>query len=275
MPDITYIVTRGETYIIPLLAVVDGYHTEHHTLRLSTTSYPVETGGALTDNAVREPSIVRLSGVVSDVLAASHSSVYTGKNTVAWAAINNLMHNRILVEIVTKIAVYSNMIIIRCEATRDVNTGSEALRFEMTLQEVLRAQSRLIVETVSDPTPTTSPAVGRKQTDDLGRQSAEPLEEYIDDADAPAQPSPNDGILRLGDRLNETMGRAVRRWLSPATIPMPTPFFGSVSPNLDDADLGPPFSTAIPSRLPPVETPLMLPTYTVSAPAIHGTGSDE
>ena len=274
MPDIAYIITRGETYIIPLLAVVDGYHTENHTFRLSTTSYPVESGGALTDNAVREPNIVRLSGVVSDVLAAYHSSVYPGKNTVAWAAIYNLINDRTLVEIVTKIAVYSNMIITRCETTRDVNTGSDALRFEITLQEILRAQSRLIVETVSDPT-TTSPAVGRKQADDLGRLSAEPLEEYIDDADAPAQPSPNDGILRLGDRLNETMGRAVRRWLSPATIPMPTPFFGSVSPNLDDADLGPPFSTAIPSRLPSVETPLMLPTYTVSAPAIHGTGSDE
>lgn len=249
MPDQCYIITRGETYIMPLLATVDGYHSETHSMRLSTTSYPVESGGALTDNAVREPSTVRLSGVVSDVIPASHSSVYLGKDALAWNTMFTLMDTRALVDVITPIRWYRNMIITQCDTTRDVNTGANALRFEMSLREILRAESRIVVEAITD----TTPAKGRDQVQDLGKTDAPYL--------APLQ-------LEVGDRQNY-LGQREIEWLrprDPETDPTGTPELQSY-PNTSPNQYRP-FSSAIPYRLAPPNEPLVFPEYTVTAPRI-------
>ena len=275
MPHV-YIITRGETYIVPLLATVDGYHTENHTLRLSTTSYPVESGGALTDNAVREPTIVRLSGVVSDVIASSHSSIYEGKDAGAWDAIYTLVDNRTLVDIVTPIAWYQRMIITRCETTRDVNTG-DGLRFELTLQEVLRADSQLLVEPITSD----SPANGRTSTQDIGRQ---PLIELLPrpEQEVPTESTAPGGLFQVGEKI-DSLGRRIMEWLRPLghnrPLPSKVPFGAApigpapsaefVTPHLTQ-----PFSAAVPSRLPAEGEPVILPEYTVTAPRLpRATGS--
>ena len=283
MPHV-YIITRGETYIVPLLATVDGYHTENHTLRLSTTSYPVESGGALTDNAVREPTIVRLSGVVSDVIASSHSSVYEGKDAGAWDAIYTLVDNRTLVDIVTPIAWYQRMIITRCETNRDVNTG-DGLRFELTLQEVLRAESQLLVEPITPD----SPANGRTSTQDIGRQPLiellpRPEQEVSTESTAPegVPTSEPGGLFQAGEKM-DFLGRRIMEWLRPLEHNRPLPSkvpFGAAplgpapSAEFVTPHLTQPFSAAVPSRLPAEGEPVILPEYTVTAPRLpRATGS--
>ena len=277
MPHV-YIITRGETYIVPLLATVDGYHIENHRLRLSTTSYPVESGGALTDNAVREPTTVRLSGVVSDVIASSNSSVYEGKDAGAWDAIYTLVDNRTLVDIVTPIAWYQRMIITNCETTRDVNTG-DGLRFELTLQEVLRAESQLLVEPITPD----SPANGRTSTQDIGRQPLiellpRPEQEVSTESTAPegVPTSEPGGLFQAGEKM-DFLGRRIMEWLRPLEHNRPLPSkvpFGAAplgpapSAEFVTPHLTQPFSAAVPSRLPAEGEPVVLPEYTVTAPRL-------
>ena len=56
--------------IAPLVGKLDGYPTEDHQLSLQTTEHPVESGGSVTDNAVKLPDKLRLEGWVSDGLPA-------------------------------------------------------------------------------------------------------------------------------------------------------------------------------------------------------------
>ena len=48
----------------PLPAIADGFISEEHAVRISKTSYPVETGGSLVDHAVVQPRTLKLVGWV-------------------------------------------------------------------------------------------------------------------------------------------------------------------------------------------------------------------
>ena len=49
-------------YVPPLAAIADGFISEEHAVRISKTSYPVETGGSLVDHAVVQPRTLKLVG---------------------------------------------------------------------------------------------------------------------------------------------------------------------------------------------------------------------
>ena len=88
----------------PLVGKLDGYPTEDHQLSLQTTEHPVESGGSVTDNAVKLPDKLRLEGWVSDGLPAAGTdggAAPDQRRAETWETIVTLMEQRELLEVVT------------------------------------------------------------------------------------------------------------------------------------------------------------------------------
>ena len=71
---------------LPLAAIADGFISEEHAVRISKTSYPVETGGSLVDHAVVQPRTLKLVGWVSDLLAPEGRRGSPSRGSDAWAS---------------------------------------------------------------------------------------------------------------------------------------------------------------------------------------------
>ena len=162
--------TPSETVVVPLQGSVDGYLAEEHTLRLSKTTYPLEsTGLPLTDHAVVEPRTLKLEGWVSDLLAPQGDD-WPGaiRGREAWQRIKALMESREPVRVVTALEMYDSMLITSAKAPVDRTTG-RALRFEMELEEVL---FRELERGRLPPRVATGPALGRVGEVDRGKVDA-------------------------------------------------------------------------------------------------------
>ncbi len=136
--SIQFAVYRG-TSIVALGRTVDGYYAEEHKLKVSKTSYPVESGATLVDHAVREPNKLKLQGWVSDLMpsaSATLTAVRSERGTAAWLEILRVMEERQPLSVVTALAVYDNMLITSATAPVDRTTGL-SLRFTIELEEVL------------------------------------------------------------------------------------------------------------------------------------------
>ena len=142
---------------IPIIAgFVDGYVTQEHRVEVNTTTYPVESGSSLTDNAVKQPERLKLTGWVSDLMPSP--GVGPGVNlksraTLAWTIIVQLMEIKRPVTAVTQLRTYRNMLITKAVAPVDVRTG-QSLQFTLDLQEILFARTRIVrlpPEVVSGP----------------------------------------------------------------------------------------------------------------------------
>ena len=164
--------TRTE---IPLLrGKVDGYPTEEHRLELGTTEYPVESGSSLTDNAVKKPEKLRLTGWVSDLLPAPGSEPGPIKQRAAktWQNLIQIFEDRMPVSVITPLRVYRNMLITSASAPVNVNTG-RSLRFTLELKEVLFADTELTRFPPGRVNPN-GPAVDRTSTVDGGDRVSSP-----------------------------------------------------------------------------------------------------
>ena len=153
--------------MLPLGGIVDGFLAEEHKIRLSKTSYPVEsTGLPLTDHAVIEPRTLKLDGWVSDLLPSiDQGNPSASRGRVAWQQVYELMQTREPVTVVTTLGTYTDMLITSATAPVDRTTG-RALRFDLELEEVLfrdlePTMGRVVV----------GPAQDRVQEVDRGRVS--------------------------------------------------------------------------------------------------------
>ena len=140
----TYVI-QGQDFVLlpsalsrsvqPLAAIADGFISEEHSVRLSKTSYPVETGGSLVDHAVVQPRTLKLVGWVSDLLAPEGKRGNPSRGIDAWLQLNRLVETREPFLAVTMLGAYPSMLITSLKAPVDRTTG-RALRFEMELEEV-------------------------------------------------------------------------------------------------------------------------------------------
>ena len=119
----------------PLAAIADGFISEEHAVRISKTSYPVETGGSLVDHAVVQPRTLKLVGWVSDLLAPEGRRGNPSRGSDAWFQLTRLVESREPFLAVTMLGAYPSMLITSLKAPVDRTTG-RALRFEMELEEV-------------------------------------------------------------------------------------------------------------------------------------------
>ncbi len=122
-------------YAQPLASIADGFISEEHAVRISKTSYPVETGGSLVDHAVVQPRTLKLAGWVSDLLAPEGRRGNPSRGSDAWLQLTRLIESREPFLVVTLLDVYPSMLITSLKAPVDRTTG-RALRFEMELEEV-------------------------------------------------------------------------------------------------------------------------------------------
>ena len=139
---IRFAVYQG-TSIVALGRTVDGYYAEEHKLKVSKTTYPVESGASLVDHAVREPTKLKLQGWVSDLMPSTDavSTTHTERSTVAWLEILRVMDDRQPLTVVTALAVYDSMLITSVTAPVDRTTGL-ALQFTIELEEMIMPVSR-------------------------------------------------------------------------------------------------------------------------------------
>ncbi|MCY3784567.1 MAG: hypothetical protein OXG79_12405 [Chloroflexi bacterium] len=160
MPDPFAIYEARSTSIEPLVGYADGFLDEEHERQVSVTRFPIESGAALVDHAVREPDALKITGWTSDLFPSDLSNIgATDRPAQAWAEIGRLMQERELLEVVTILGVYKDMIITRAIAPVSSRTG-RGLLFTIELQEVLTAPLRRVEFEV--PTPTaTGPAADR------------------------------------------------------------------------------------------------------------------
>ena len=115
--------------IAPLVGKLDGYPTEDHQLSLQTTEHPVESGGSVTDNAVKLPDKLRLEGWVSDGLPAAGTDDATTpdqRRAETWQTIVTLMEQRELLAAVTLLKTYQNMIITSARTELNDIDGTRA-----------------------------------------------------------------------------------------------------------------------------------------------------
>ena len=152
----------------PLAAIADGFISEEHAVRISKTSYPVETGGSLVDHAVVQPHTLKLVGWVSDLLAPEGRRINPSRGSDAWLQLTRLVESREPFLVVTMLGVYPSMLITSLKAPVDRTTG-RALRFEMELEEV---QFRSLERGQRPPPVRIGPAEDRSEEDDRGRVNA-------------------------------------------------------------------------------------------------------
>ena len=152
----------------PLAAIADGFISEEHAVRLSKTSYPVETGGSLVDHAVIQPRTLKLAGWVSDLLAPEGRRGNPSRGIDAWLQLTRLIESREPFLVVTLLGVYPSMLITSLKAPVDRTTG-RALRFEMELEEV---QFRSLERGQRPPPVRIGPAEDRSEEVDLGKLNA-------------------------------------------------------------------------------------------------------
>ena len=164
-PGLSSVLSRS---VQPLAAIADGFISEEHAVRISKTSYPVETGGSLVDHAVVQPRTLKLAGWVSDLLAPEGRRGDPARGSDAWLQLNRLVESREPFLVVTLLSTYPSMLITSLKAPVDRTTG-RALRFEMELEEV---QFRALERGQRPPPVRIGPAEDRSEEDDRGRVNA-------------------------------------------------------------------------------------------------------
>ena len=163
MPDPFAIYDRRSTSLPLLIGHVDGYLDEEHERQVTVTRFPVESGAELSDHAVKEPDSLKLTGWTSDLFPTDPADIpETDRPAQAWAEINRIMEARQLLEVVTILGVYSDMVVTRALAPVTTRTG-RGLFFTLEFQQVLTAPLRPIEFRIL-PT-ATGPAVDRVVVD--------------------------------------------------------------------------------------------------------------
>ena len=184
----------------PLAAIADGFISEEHAVRISKTSYPVETGGSLVDHAVVQPRTLKLVGWVSDLLAPEGRRGNPSRGSDAWLQLTRLVESREPFLVVTMLGVYPSMLITSLKAPVDRTTG-RALRFEMELEEV---QFRALERGQRPPPVRIGPAEDRSEEVDRGRDNAPsiPPEHVVREInDLQEEPEESEDGTSIGGRI--------------------------------------------------------------------------
>lgn len=117
----------------------DAVFSAAHSVSVSVTNHPVQSGASVSDHAWVEPETVSLSVGVSDAMTDASAPTDESRSVSAFRKLRELAHARRPLTLVTRLCVYSNMLVesVSCEESTDTMS---ALRAEITLKRVSMAQ---------------------------------------------------------------------------------------------------------------------------------------
>lgn len=149
---------------------VDGFPVEEHGAAVGLTQNPVESGSTIVDNAVKRPDRLRLTGRVSDILPAPGRLLNPDGPADLWQEVLSLMANRVLLEVLTPLRTYRDMLIVDARTVRDRQSGF-GLRFVIDFREVLYTETSL-ARFPPDVVDLLGPAADRTSETDGGDRSS-------------------------------------------------------------------------------------------------------
>lgn len=136
----------SSTDIDALSGVIDLYPEESHSLSVTKTKYPVEDGSTRSDNFVVEDEKLVLRGLVSNLqpfFAGLVNIEDKSRSKEAWGRLRALKNSGEVVNVVTLLGMYENMMVTNIDATINSDTG-QALFFVITLEEQQFAETEIV-----------------------------------------------------------------------------------------------------------------------------------
>jgi hypothetical protein len=183
MPEINLLISPTLTTIDAL--TLDASISEQHTSEVEVTEHPVEAGANIADHARVKPAVLTIEGLVSDTpinrsqvrrivesLGVSFESLsledvlagQPGYAQQAFGVLETMRDTAKLVQIVTGLKTYEDMILTSLSVPRNAQSG-DALRFTATFKHV-----RLVTNQTTTATVTKTP--GGKKKASAGKQAS-------------------------------------------------------------------------------------------------------
>ena len=132
----------------------DGFMQVEHNIELQTTSNPVETGASVVDHAYVKPAELVMKVMMSDVHQSLVPGQFTGasfRSVNAWQVLRKLQSDRIPMSVLTRLGLYTNMLITKLTASDTAETF-RALSAEVTLREIPVARIKTVKISSADQT---------------------------------------------------------------------------------------------------------------------------
>lgn len=142
--DITGVIFGSSNIQVIGLENVDLWYSENHSISVKVSSYPVEDGSTISDNAYREPYKIKLSGFITNIqqltpdipfLFGSTGYVTTQKAKTGWALLTEYANAREPFTVITTVKTYENMIITDVSTRIDEKTGTNLI-FDLSFTEI-------------------------------------------------------------------------------------------------------------------------------------------
>ncbi len=133
MTGLSYLTTGTEGVTIEVSPEIDLIFGVGFSSNKNVTGIPLESGRALNDNAVDVPSMIRISGIVSNLVIVEGRDTDQPRKT--WTLLQELKRRNVLFTLITELDVYENLIITALSNNENVQTGN-SLQFNMSLQQM-------------------------------------------------------------------------------------------------------------------------------------------
>jgi len=167
-----------------IIVHIDASLKEDHILESVLTEFPVEKGSILSDHRVKKPKSLRMVGLISDNPLGlikfdgnmEHLNPLFSRSKDAWHKLNDIYEKTELIEVITGLDVYKNMIFISLVANRTEETAG-SLEFTATLKEINIIKSEDItlnikVRSIDEVNPREKINIGKQQKKAVNNESA-------------------------------------------------------------------------------------------------------
>lgn len=124
----------------------DGFSKVVHSRQVEITENPIETGASIVDHAYVKPAEVTITVLMSDVHQSMVAGQFSGgysRSVSAWTILTKLQEDRVPMSVLTRLGLYSNMLIteIRADDTAETVHGLQA---DVTLKEIPIARVKTV-----------------------------------------------------------------------------------------------------------------------------------
>lgn len=132
--------------------LIDACLSETHTLASDVTEYPVEEGSAITDHARAKPNHVSLECIITNTPLSetarreaeiTQGDLGIGRATDIFRRLEIMQATSQVLQVVTPLKVYDDMLIESLTVPRDPRTG-DAIRFQIAFKQVRLVRNKVV-----------------------------------------------------------------------------------------------------------------------------------